>query len=81
VLRRLFGYSPHLKQAYDLHQWLCAIFDQPLSQPKANKRLSAWIQRVRKTDLTCFDAFLKTLVNWWEAFTAFFVALANSDFF
>lgn len=80
VLRRLFGYAPDLKRAYDLQQQLTAIFDQPLTQPKAKRRLSAWIRKVRKSGLTCFDAFLKTLDTWWEAITAFFVARANSGF-
>jgi transposase len=80
VLRRLFGYSPKLKQAYELQQQLTTIFDQPLSQSQAKRRLSAWIQQVRQSGLTCFDAFLKTLTTWWEAITAFFVARANSGF-
>jgi len=80
VLRRLFGYSPDLKCAYALQQQLTAIFDQPLTQPQAKRRLSAWIQQVRRSGLTCFDAFLKTLQSWWEAITAFFVARANSGF-
>jgi transposase len=80
VLRRVFGYSPELKQAYDLQQQLTAIFDQHLTQSLAKKRLSAWIRKVRKSGLACFDAFLKTLESWWEAITAFFVARANSGF-
>ena len=80
VLRRLFGYAPDLKRAYELQQQLTAIFDQHLTQPQAKRRLSAWIQKVRKSGLACFDAFLKTLESWWEAITAFFVARANSGF-
>uniref|UniRef100_A0A7C4PME9 Transposase IS204/IS1001/IS1096/IS1165 DDE domain-containing protein n=1 Tax=Anaerolinea thermolimosa TaxID=229919 RepID=A0A7C4PME9_9CHLR len=80
VLRRLFGYSPDLKRAYVLQQQLTAIFDRPLTQIKAKHRLAAWIQQVRQSGLTCFDAFLKTLATWWEAITAFFVARANSGF-
>ncbi len=80
VLRRLFSHSSDLKRAYDLQRQLTTIFDQPLSQSKAKRRLSAWIKRVRQSGLTCFDAFLKTLNNWWEAITAFFVTRANSGF-
>jgi transposase len=80
VLRRLFGYSPDLKRAYVLQQQLTAIFDRPLTQIKAKHRLAAWIQQVRQSGLTCFDAFLKTLATWWEAITAFFVARSNSGF-
>jgi transposase len=80
VLQRLFAVSPDLKRAYALQQQLTAIFDQPLSQTKAKKRFAAWIQQVRQSGLTCFDAFLKTLTTWWEPITAFFVARANSGF-
>lgn len=80
VLRRLFGHSPDLKRAYDLQQQLTAIFDQSLTQSKAKNRLTAWMKQVRRSGLTCFDAFLKTLDTWWEAITAFFVARANSGF-
>jgi transposase len=35
---------------------------------------------VRKSGLTCFDAFLETLDTWWESITAFFVGRVNSGF-
>lgn len=80
VLKRLFGYSPELKLAYDLQRQLTTLFDRLLSQPSAKASLRAWIKRVRKSGLTCFDPFLVTLDSWWEEITAFFVARANSGF-
>ncbi len=80
VLKHLFGYSPEVKLAYDLQRQLTTIFDRPLSQPGAKASLRAWIKRVRKSRLTCFDPFLVTLETWWEEISAFFVARANSGF-
>lgn len=80
VLKRLFAYSPTLKLAYDLQRQLTALFDQPLTQEGAKVGLRAWIKRVRKSGLHCFDPFLLTLEARWEEITAFFVARANSGF-
>jgi transposase len=80
VLKRLFGYSPALKLAYDLQRQLTALFDRPLAQAGAKVGLRAWIKRVRKSGLHCFDPFLATLETWWEEITAFFVDRANSGF-
>jgi transposase len=80
VLRRLFAYSPALKLAYELQEQLTAIFDQPISKAVAKVKIQAWIKRVKKSGLTCFDDFLKTLDHWWEEITNFFPLRANSGF-
>jgi transposase len=80
VLKRLFGYSPALKLAYDLQRQLTAIFDRLLTQTRAKVCLRAWVKRVRKSGLHCFDPFLATLEARWEEITTFFVARANSGF-
>lgn len=80
VLRRLFAHSPELKLAYDLGEQLTSIFDQPISKSSAKVRIRAWIKRVKKSGLSCFDSFLKTLNNWWEEITNFFTLRANSGF-
>ncbi len=80
VLRRLFAYSPALKLAYELQEQLTAIFDQPISKAVAKAKIQAWIKRVKKSDLTCFDDFLRTLFHWWEEITNFFLLRANSGF-
>lgn len=80
VLKRLFRHAPELKQAYDLREQLTAIFEQPISKAAAQRRIRAWIRRVRQSRLTCFDQFLKTLEHWWEAITNYFVDRASSGF-
>lgn len=80
VLRRLFRYAPKLKQAYDLRQQLTAIFDQMISPAVAKRKIRNWIQRVKISELRCFDAFLKTLEHWWEEIIHYFIHRESSGF-
>jgi len=80
VLRTLFSFSPHLKLAYTLQLQLTAIFDQNISKSRAQTKIRAWMKRVKKSQLTCFDDFLKTLTHWWEEITNFFLQRNNSGF-
>ncbi len=80
LLRLLFRYSPKLKQAYDLQQQLTTIFDQPLSPARAKTKIRAWIKRVARSGLRCFDHFLNTLGRWWQEILNYFVNRDNSGF-
>jgi transposase len=80
VLKRLFRHAPGLKQAYDLREQLTAIFEQNISKAEAQRKIRAWIRRVKKSGLVCFDEFLKTLEHWWEEITHYFVDRASSGF-
>lgn len=80
LLKRVWGYAPDLKQAYRLREQLTAIFEQSMSKPAAKRKIQAWIQRVKKSGLRCFDEFLKTMDHWWEEITNYFVHRANSGF-
>lgn len=80
VLTRLFDYSPDLKRAYDFRENLTAIFEQPLSKDKAQIEIHTWVQRVRDSNLTCFDAFLGTLDHWFDEITNYFVLRLTSGF-
>lgn len=80
VLRRLFAYSPKLKLAHHLQEQLTVILDQPITQSVAKIKIQAWIKRVKQSDLSCFDDFLKTLDHWWEEITNYFIQRANSGF-
>jgi transposase len=59
---------------------LTAIFEQPISKPTAKRKIQAWMRRVQKSGLKCFDEFLKTLEHWWEEITNYFIHRANSGF-
>lgn len=80
VLRRLFSQSPKLKLTYVLRKQLTAIFDQLISKTIAERKLRAWIKRVRRSGLTCFDEFIKTLERWWNEITNYFINRDNSGF-
>jgi transposase len=80
VLRKLFQHAPQLKQAYDLRQQLTSLFEQPLSKTVAKRKIRAWIKRVQRSGLKCFEAFLQTLESWWEEITNYFVDRASSGF-
>jgi transposase len=80
LLRLLFRYSPELKQAYDLQQQLTAIFDQHISPARAKTKIRAWIKRVARSELRCFDKFLNTLGRWWQEILNYFINRDNSGF-
>ena len=80
TLRLLFRYAPKLKQAYGLQQQLTTIFDQPISPVSAKIKIRAWIRRVAKSELRCFDKFINTLGCWWQEILNYFVNRDNSGF-
>jgi transposase len=80
TLRLLFRYSPKLKQAYGLQQQLTAIFDQPISPASAKTKIRAWIKRIARSELRCFDKFINTLGRGWQEIINYFVNRDNSGF-
>ena len=80
LLRLLFRYSPKLKQAYGLQQQLTAIFDQHISPTSAKSKIRAWIKRIARSELRCFDKFINTLTRWWEEIINYFANRDNSGF-
>jgi len=80
VLRILFALSPDLKQAYQFREQLTAIFDSPIKKTAAQRKFRAWIKRVQKSGLTCFDQFIKTLLNWLDEISNFFINRDTSGF-
>jgi len=80
TLRILLRHLPKLKQAYDLQQQLTAIFDQQISPAIAKSKIRAWIKRVAKSGVTCFDKFIDTLGRWWQEIINYFANRENSGF-
>ncbi len=80
ILRFLFRQAPKLKLAYDLQLQLTAIFDQPISPTSARTRIRAWIKRVARNDVHCFDKFINTLEHWWNEIMNYFANRDNSGF-
>ncbi len=80
VLRRLYSHSPLLKQAFALRENLSEIFDLPISKKIAKRKLRNWIRKVQRTELTCFNDFIKTLENWFDEITNYFINRDTSGF-
>ncbi len=79
-LRRLFAVAPTLKLAYTLREELTAIFELALTKQQAKTRLRKWYAKVRRSALTCFDSFLKTLTNWLDEIVNYFAERRSSGF-
>jgi transposase len=79
-LRRLLAHSQPLHQAYTLREELTAIFNQSQSVTKAERRLSAWKRKVQRSDLDCFDGFIKTLSAHWQPILNYFDERITSGF-
>lgn len=69
LLKRLFSYSPALKEAYRYREELSAIFDEELTKEEGKKKIKNWRKRVKASGLKCFDNFFKTLSNWMDEIT------------
>jgi len=80
VLVCLFGYSSCLKMAYEFCGELTAIFDTQMSQKEGKQQLQAWMQKVRASQLRCFDSFLTTLENWLDDIANYFIDRHTSGF-
>jgi len=80
LLKRLFAYSPDLKRAYTYREQLTAIFEQELSKEQAKHEIKKWRRRVKASGLKCYHNFFKTLDNWLEEITNYFLHRHNSGF-
>ena len=80
LLARLCSYSIEIAAAHLLREELTAIFEQAQSQTQAQEQLRAWQERVRHSGLTCFEAFLNTLDQWWTEITNYFMHRDSSGF-
>ena len=80
TLNLLFKYSPLIKKAYNFRNKLTKIFNQPLTQKQAKRKIKQWIKSVEKSELKCFDTFIKTLRKLWNEISNYFINRLNSGF-
>jgi len=80
TLRLLFKYSPLLKKAYNFRNKLTSIFNQTISLKQAKRKIKRWIKNVEKSELTCFNTFIKTLRKLWIETLNYFINRLNSGF-
>jgi transposase len=79
-LERLFKHSPALKAAYRLARQLTAIFNTHHRKTKALNKINIWVEKVKFSDVSCFDVFLKTLNKYQEEVTNYFIKRNTSGF-
>ena len=80
VLVCLFGHSSCLKMAYEFCGELTTIFDTQMSQKEGKEKLQEWMQKVRASQLRCFDRFLTTLEHWLDDIANYFIDRYTSGF-
>ena len=80
TLECLFKHSPLLELAYDFSNDLTDIFEEDISKSKAKGKINSWKKRVKKSDLTCFDGFIKTLEKSIDEITNYFIDRQTSGF-
>lgn len=80
ALRRLFGHSNALHQAYSLREELTAIFNLPLTIAQGKERINRWVTKVERSGVTCFDKFIKTVGNHFENIANYFHHRSSSGF-
>jgi len=61
IVKELFSWSPNLMEAYRLAIKLTHIFNTHQSKNKALAKFEEWISLVRKSKLTFFNKFIRTL--------------------
>jgi transposase len=76
----LLVHSPALRQAYTLREELTVIFDTARSKADGLRRIHFWRQRVVRSGLTCFDAFLKLLDSRLDLIANYFIDHQTSSF-
>lgn len=80
ILKRVFKYSPKLKEAYNLMNKLTTLFNSNCTKGQAKRKIKGWMQQVKNKEATCFKKFLKTLNNYMEEITNYFINRNNSGF-
>lgn len=80
TLDGLFRHSPLLKTAYTLSHEFTEIFEEDLSKRQAQHKIQMWKKRVKKSGVTCFKGFIKTLGTYLHEITNYFLNRQTSGF-
>lgn len=80
ILERLFLLSPKLKLAYQMSHKLTSIFNSDLTKQESQVKLMDWVAQVTASELTVFNKFIKTLENYIDEISNYFMGHHNSGF-
>ncbi len=80
VVSELFSHSSELMEAYRLGLKLTQIFNTHMSKEEAVNKINAWIKEVRRSNLLCFNKFMKTLRKYKSEIANYFIDRNTSAF-
>lgn len=80
ILTIAFGYSPDLKEAYQLRNAMTDIFEKAYTKQEAIAAFKEWKEKVIQSGLNCYDSFLKTLNSFQSQIANYFNNRCNSGF-
>ena len=79
-LQLLYKYSPLLKEAHSLAIKLTHIFNTHHDRKAAQAKLDRWVVKVQKSNVKCFDTFVKTLNKYRSCIVNYFKNRETSGF-
>ena len=79
-LELLYRYSSELEKAHKLALKLTHIFNTHHNRKVASSKFNRWIEQVKKSDVICFDGFIKTLETYKTGILNYFKERKNSGF-
>ena len=80
IVQPLFELSPKLTSGYQFSRELSGIFDSDITPEEAKVKITDWIERVTHSELTCFNAFIKTLSRFEVPICNYFLNRNSSGF-
>ena len=80
IVNELFSYSPELMEAYGLAIKLTHIFNSHVTKKEALIKFQEWMEMVRKSELPCFNKFVKTFRKYKEEIANYFIDRNTSGF-
>ena len=80
ALELLYTHSPLLKSAHSYALKLTHIFNTHSNRKDAMAKIDRWIASVEKSDISCFNTFIKTLIKYKFGIVNYFKSRKNSGF-
>lgn len=80
TLEVLYDHSPLLKEAHSLAIRLTHIFNTHHNRKSAQAKFDRWVAKVQKSNVKCFDTFIKTLTKYRGCIANYFKGRETSGF-
>ncbi len=80
ILLPLFKLSPAIKAAYRLARELTIIYNAHHKKETAQRKMEQWVKKVESSSVNCLDTFVKTLLNYSDYISNYFIQRETSGF-